>query len=336
MNTQLLIEAVVQQTMVFIAQIATAGGVRAPLAQVANQVFLELTNELGNQGVTKKVIADMFGMALRTYHRKIRELSASRTDSDGTLWAAALAYAKEHEPVSARDLARRFRNDDPEVLSGVLNDLVGSGLAYRSGRGGSALYRAAAASDLALGTAVEQGDAYEYLTWLMVYRSGPLDAAAVAELGRLDPVACREALERLVATGKVRALESEGATRYVSSELTIPLGTSQGWEVAVLDHFQAMVGAISAKLGAATRSAASDVVGGSTFSLDVWDGHPLEREALQTLSRVRAQIESLRGRIDAHNAQTTPGPGQKRVVYYMGQYVREEGPRDQHADTADE
>ncbi len=87
-----------------------------------------------------------------------------------------------------------------------------------------------------------------------------------------------------------------------------------------------MVGAISAKpempppaLRRVTWSAAL------TFSLDVWDEHPLEREALETLARVRAQIESLRGRIDAHTRlRTTPGPGQKRVVYYMGQYVREE------------
>ena len=336
MNTQMLIETVVQQTMVFIAQIATAGGVRAPLAQVANQVFLELTNELGNQGVTKKVIADMFGMALRTYHRKVRELSAGRTDGGGTLWASVLAYVKEHEPVPVRDLARRFRNDDPEVLSGVLNDLVNSGLAFRSGRGDSALYRAAAASDLAVGTAEDQREAYEYLTWLMVYRSGPLHTAAICELGRLEPVACREALERLVASGKVRAVESEGGPLYVSSELTIPLGTSQGWEVAVLDHFQAMVGAISAKLAAGARSDARDVVGGSTFSLDIWDGHPLEREALDTLSRVRAQVESLRSRIDAHNAQATPGTGQKRVICYMGQYLREEGPRERHADTGNE
>src|SRR5262245_33808399 len=61
-NTHLLIDSIVQQTMVFIAQLATAGGVRAPLAHVADQVFLDLTRELQNQGVTKKVIADMFGM----------------------------------------------------------------------------------------------------------------------------------------------------------------------------------------------------------------------------------------------------------------------------------
>ena len=73
MNAYLLINAVVQQTMVFIAQLATAGGVRAPLAHVAEQVFLDLTSELQNRGVKKKVIADMFGMALRTYHRRVRE-----------------------------------------------------------------------------------------------------------------------------------------------------------------------------------------------------------------------------------------------------------------------
>jgi hypothetical protein len=71
MNTQGLIDAVVQQTMVFIAHLATAGGLRTPLVGVADQVFMELTRELQNQGVRKKVIADMFGMALRTYHRRV-------------------------------------------------------------------------------------------------------------------------------------------------------------------------------------------------------------------------------------------------------------------------
>ena len=49
MNTQLLIDAIVQQTMVFIAQLATAGGVRAPLVHVASQVFLDLTGELAER-----------------------------------------------------------------------------------------------------------------------------------------------------------------------------------------------------------------------------------------------------------------------------------------------
>lgn len=35
MNVQVLIESIVRQVTVLIAQVATAGGVRAPLAQIA-------------------------------------------------------------------------------------------------------------------------------------------------------------------------------------------------------------------------------------------------------------------------------------------------------------
>jgi hypothetical protein len=79
MHTHPLIETIVRQTMVFVAQIATAGGVRAPLAHVADQVFHELTRELSSQGLSKNVIADMFGMALRTYHRRVQAVEQSKT-----------------------------------------------------------------------------------------------------------------------------------------------------------------------------------------------------------------------------------------------------------------
>src|SRR6185436_5092074 len=101
----------------------------------AEQVFLDLTNELHSRGVKKNVIADMFGMALRTYHRRIRELEESKTDRGKTVWEAVLGFLREKEPVSGRTVLARFKGDDPEVVSGVLNDLVQSGLAYRSGRG---------------------------------------------------------------------------------------------------------------------------------------------------------------------------------------------------------
>lgn len=40
MDSQLLIEQIVRQTIIFIAQLATTGGVRAPLAHLADRVFL--------------------------------------------------------------------------------------------------------------------------------------------------------------------------------------------------------------------------------------------------------------------------------------------------------
>jgi predicted nucleic acid-binding protein len=324
MNTQVLIDAIVQQTMVFIAQLATAGGVRAPLAHIASQVLLDLTQELQNQGVKKKVIADMFGMALRTYHRRMRELRDSRTESGRTLWEAVLCLLREREPLSAREVHRRFRHDDPEVVTGILSDLVASGLAYRAGRGESAVYRIADAADFAEDLESRR-EANDYLVWLAVYRHGPIDLAEIAELSHLPPDECHAALDTLTSDGRVLVVTGAEPLQYRSSEFDVPFGTSQGWEAAVLDHFQAMVSAIASKLAAgASRPQARDIVGGSTWSLDVWEGHPFEREALDTLARVRAEIENLRQRIDVHNAQSTPGSARKRVVCYIGQYVREE------------
>ena len=66
MNVKLLVDAIMRQTTVLVAQLSTAAGVRAPLAHVADQVFLSLAREIEAQGVGKKVVADMFGMALRS------------------------------------------------------------------------------------------------------------------------------------------------------------------------------------------------------------------------------------------------------------------------------
>jgi predicted transcriptional regulator len=322
MNTHLLIDAIVQQTMVFIAQLATAGGVRAPLAHVADQVFNDLTRELQNQGVTKKVIADMFGMALRTYHRRVQETRESRTDVGTTVWAAVLDHIAKHEPISAIDVHRRFVRDDREVVSGVLNDLVNSGLVYRSGRGDRAVYRAAAQADFdaALNGADET---VEWLVWFLIYRKGPIGLAELAEQARLREETCQRAVEVLLRKGHVLLDEASDVPRYTSERFEVPPGERQGWEVAVLDHYQAMVGTIGAKLSQlGTVADFADTVGGSTWSLDVHAEHPLRDEALRTLARVRAELENLRDRVDAHNAAHPSEAARERVVFYAGQNVR--------------
>lgn len=321
MNTHLLIDSIVQQTMVFIAQLATSGGVRAPLAHVADQVFADLTRELQNQGVTKKVIADMFGMALRTYHRRVAETAQSQTDTGRTVWGAVLDHVRKAEPISAGEVQRRFAQDDPEVVSGVLNDLVNSGLVYRSGRGERAVYRAADEADFA--AANGQGAAVaDWLAWLSVYRKGPATLEEVAQHARLPVPRCQTALEQLVADGRVK-ISSESPTRYSAERFEVPFGETQGWEAAILDHYQAVVFAICARLDErASGARARDTTGGSTWSLDVWPGHPLEEEAKGTLSRLRGELEDLRARIDAHNAAAESPAARERVVLYVGQSVR--------------
>jgi hypothetical protein len=77
-HIQFLVDDIVRQTTVLIAQLATAAGLRAPLARVADQVFVDLANELESQGVRRKVAADMFGLALRSYQTKLRRIADSQ------------------------------------------------------------------------------------------------------------------------------------------------------------------------------------------------------------------------------------------------------------------
>src|SRR5262245_28105850 len=105
MHASLLIERVVRQTTVLIAQLSTAAGIRAPLANIADQVFLELSREIEAQGVARKVAADMFGLALRTYQRKVQRLAESATQRNTTLWEAVFQHIRENDGIARARLA---------------------------------------------------------------------------------------------------------------------------------------------------------------------------------------------------------------------------------------
>ena len=137
-----LIDAIVRQTVVLIAQLATAGGVRAPLAHVAESVFQELSRELERQGVTRSVTADMFGMALRTYQRRTQRMESSVTERGRSLWEAVFAHVRDGGVVTRDEIVHRFRHDDEVSVRAVLRDLTESGLVFASGRGRRAIYRA--------------------------------------------------------------------------------------------------------------------------------------------------------------------------------------------------
>lgn len=141
METKLLIDAIVQQTTVLIAQLSIAAGIRAPLSHLADQIFVDLAREIERQGVSRKVVADMFGMALRGYQRRIQRLSESASIRNRTLWEAVYDFVSEQGNVSRERLSERFRYDSADDVGAVLADLVANGLIYCAGRGPTALYR---------------------------------------------------------------------------------------------------------------------------------------------------------------------------------------------------
>lgn len=321
MNVNLLIDAIVRQTTVLIAQLATAGGVRAPLAHTANQVFMDLVRELKEQGLANKVIADMFGLSLRTYHKKIARLSESCTDRGRSLWEALLAHVTLYGPVTRAQVLQRFRNDDDATVRGVLKDLVSSGLLFQSGSGDRKVYRAATPDDEPAqdGNNLER---LENLVWIVIYRYGPLTQAELKEHVPAPPEQLEAAITSLERSHRVTSRERDGTTVHTSRTCVMPAGTDAGWEAAVFDHYQAMVTAVGTKLRLGrTQAAAGEWVGGSTYSYDVWRGHPLRREVLGFLQETRARAVALRERVAEHNLKHTGEEAIERVIAYVGQTV---------------
>jgi len=323
MNIHLLIDAIVRQTVILIAQLATTAGARAPLAHVANEVFLSLVNELKSQGLGHKVIADMFGLALRTYHSRIQRLSESATERGRSLWEAILTYIVERDVVLRAELLERFHRDDEQTVRSVLSDLVDSSLIFKTGRADRTAYRAASQDELRQVIADDPAEGIAAMVQVGIHRIQPTTRDAVLKLVPMADDDLDNALATLLAAGRIRSTEAGGQALYTCEQCVIPYGTSVGWEAAVFDHYQALVTALVTRLNAgATRALPRDAVGGSTWGIDLYEGHPLEEETLALLSGVRQLVSDLRTRVDAHNASVDlTDKTTRRVIFYAGQSV---------------
>jgi hypothetical protein len=323
MSSQVLIDGVVRQTTVLIAQLATSGGLRAPLAHIANQVFLELARELESQGISKQVSADMFGLALRSYRRRIQRVNASTTDRDRSLWEAMLDHLGKSGVVTRAQVLRRFDRDDAELVKSVLHDLCESGLVFRIGAGKEVAYRAATSQELMqLG---QRADGLDEIVWLLVYREGPLAELDIAALLPAVRAELPSVLERL--TGEQR-IQRDGQGRYSARAIVMSPSASEGWEAGMLDHFQAVVRTLCARLRAMSEDEPNPDVGGSTYTLRIWPGHPLEDEVRGALAAFRRKHTELRQRVQEHNQSHSLPEHYEEVVIYGGQCIVDKERRD--------
>jgi hypothetical protein len=320
MNAQVLIDSLVRQVTVLIAQIATSGGVRAPISNLATQVFVDLSRELKAQGISRKVSADMFGMGLRAYVRKLRRLEEGMTEPGRTLWEAVLEFIRSEEMVSRERVLQRFGRDDPLQLQAILRDLVDSGLVFCSGTGSGAVYRAASESDLDRLSQMAANGGLDELVWVLIYRCGPITEEELKQkVGRQNGLA--DILERLLADGRV---ERRKGGLLAARDFVLPLGASQGWEAAVFDHLQAAVQTVCQRLRmSAATTDGKDVIGGSTYSYDIWSGHPLEGEVKGMLGEFRRRCGELRGRVEGHNRAHGLAQQYEQIVFYAGQCLLE-------------
>ena len=316
MTRQVLIDNIFRQTTILIAQLATSGGVRAPLAQLADRVFLELARELEQQGISRKVSADMFGMALRSYRRRVRQLGESSTERGRSLWEVVLEFLSRGELVTREEVLRRFHHDEEALLKGVLNDLCESGLVFRLGSGKGAAYRAATTDEIA--ALRERSEGLLELVWVLVYREGPLSDTELAKRTSLKAELVRGYLTELIDSGRIE-LTDDG--KYRSRRLVLPLGAAAGWEAALFDHFQAVVKTMCVRLRSGTEGGNAErelESGGSTYTFSIWAGHPHEDEVRGLLREFRARHSELRQRVLKHNDQHPAPPEHERVTAYGG------------------
>jgi hypothetical protein len=325
MHTRHLIDGIVQQTTVLIAQLSTAAGIRAPLARVADQVFYELSREIERQGVGRKVAADMFGLALRAYQKKVQRLSESVTMHDRTLWEAVLDFVREEGPTSRRAIGARFKRDSQLDVAAVLNDLVTSGLVYGTGRGDGALFGVTSDAERTALAASDAEDSVAHLVWLAIFRKRTIELEALLAELHVDEALARAAVGALVADGRASLVHIAGKDHVSASEVRIPVGAEGGWEAAVFDHYQAVCTAIGAKLRAGrTRSDGDDVVGGATLRFEIHEEHAYAERVESLLRRVRAEVNTLWEEVSRYNDEhPVPAERARRVCFYFGQCIED-------------
>ncbi len=286
MKIQLLIDSIVKQITVLIAKLATAGGARAPLAHIANQVIVELASELESQGLSRKVTADMFGISLRSYRRRMQRMKESSSVRGSTLWEAVLEFIKDGSLVTRRQVFDRFCCDEEENVRGVLHDLVESGLVFCSGAGLDAVYRLATDQELKTIYQLDRQSALDELVWSIIFCRGPIRRDRVAEIGALSEDALDKALQNLAETDRINEEERDDGVYLFSDRFVIERSDQNNREASVYDHFHAVVRTICNRLEPGVcDSRFKDSIGGSTYTLDVGPGHPHEQEVL-SLARI--------------------------------------------------
>lgn len=323
MHAKLLIESIMRQTTVLIAQLASTAGIRAPLAHLADEIFLNLSRELEDQGVSRKVVADMFGMALRGYQRRVRRLSSPQMEGGRTLWQDVIQLLQDRERATKVELLNTFDRDDPSIVAAVLTDLVRTGFVSKTGSGASAVYAVTPEEARKLLDDAGKEESIHSLVWLDICRHPGASAEDVS--GR---VVCKQddvdrAIERLRRKGRV---EQRDDGTLVAVAFVLPVGAKEGWEVAVFDHFQAVAGALAAKLRHGVPQAETDdTTGGATLTFEVSSSHPLRSEVLGLLAEMRRRTDALWDKVEAENQQRPLADEEiERVVFYFGQFVKRE------------
>ena len=293
---------------VLVARLAVSKTHRAPLRNVGDLFFLGMADELQRQGVGRKVAADLLGMSLRAYQKRLQRVSVGARTTTPTLHQEVAAFLKGRGAISREEIATRFSRNDERVLASVLRDMVELGVMEMTTRGGAYRYRLVAPDEPAgEGLRVESEaaiDVEEMQLW------------AKLDEGSEPPVEAHDST--------LRALKERGLVEGETPQrLEIPAGSEGSWEAAVWDHFATVARALAEKASDVPRT--TEQIGGMTLSFDLHAEHPLYHDVVTLLDRTRQTSQALWRRIADGNESAPIAPENRiKVRFYAGQHVSRE------------
>jgi len=285
---------------------------------IADRFFSSIVAELEAQNIRQKVIADMFGIPLRSFQYRMSRLSRSRTDTGRLLWEVIFEYLQSESEVTLGQTLTRFYREDEATVRGLLGDLVDSGLADRTGRGPTSTYRLATSDQLDEYTPARAERAREALVGITIFREGPISQPELVERINMTDLQVSAAISGLAERNQLGLSEKGGVTRYSLARFVMPIGASGSAEAAVYDHFQAVFETIATRV-APTEVPPPKEIGGSTYSFDIWPGHAEEEPIKSLLSDVREKVSEIGARALAFESTNLRPHPFKRITFYVGQ-----------------
>lgn len=213
----------------------------------------------------------------------------------------------------------RFRHDSDPLVRGVLHDLVETGLVYQSGSGDGRVYRVVPDSDLSELRELGAQRSLYWMVWMYVYRNGPITREAIGTQLSVEPDELAPLIDELLAEQRVEETDDG----FTSRDCFVPMDAEAGWEAAVFDHFSALTTALSTKLRQMRQQTMpKDEVGGSTYTFDIWDGHPMADEVRSMLREVRGRVSEFNERLREYNDEHLEEQSElTEVVFYVGQAI---------------
>jgi len=319
----------------FLARLILALRITPSFETWGDDLVNQLMVELSNRGMHRGRIAELFACSTETVRMRAKKHGDLNTRAGSVQplapWrVTALNRLRESNGawISVEDLrtSKRVNLSYDCWFNAMIKDLVDAGVLEVNASGLTCRVVCEERLQAVQGTPSSR-EAEESLVWAAIYRRGPISEADLSPLVAMPGNALRTHLRSLIRQGLVTDIgESDDA--YIATHFEASPIEAQRWESALHDHFAAVYDAAAAKLVHGGSEQWTGVLGGSTYSFDLWEGHPDEQRVRELLSTLRAVVRPV---VDEHRehdralASTVPRAEVYRVVVYLGQGVVPQG-----------